>query len=107
MDRDHFQFGPGEGNTALGIYPYLGGGLRFLPREGTGAAYVRNIHCANLAASLSYGIPVGDVVSISLQPQLIAAISRDLFASSVDVTTSARLLTAAPPDPAPYRRAIR
>jgi FAD-dependent urate hydroxylase len=108
--RDHFQPGPGEANAALGIYPYLGDGLRFLPREGTGADYVRNIHCANLAASLSYGIPVGDVASISLQPQLIAAISRDLFASSVDVATSARQLAATPPaapDPAPYQRAVR
>ena len=58
--RDHFQPGPGEANAALGIYPYLGDGLRFLPREGTGADYVRNIHCFNLAASLCYGIPVGD-----------------------------------------------
>ena len=44
------------------------GGLRVLAARGAGAEYLRNIHCFNLGAALSFGIPVGDVPSMVVSP---------------------------------------
>jgi len=106
--RDRYQPGAGEDSEAGGSHPYLGAGFEFQPRADAGAAYLRNIHCFNLGAALSFGIPVGDVPSTVYHPRLVAAIARDLFVESVDVATNARYidtpLTA--PDSAPYERAV-
>lgn len=106
--RDRFKPGAGEDDKASGAYPYLGLGFEFLPREGANAAYLRNIHCVNLAAAASFGILVGDVPSMVLQPQLVSAIARDLFAEGVDTAVNKRFfeMPAAVPNPAPYQKAI-
>ena len=69
----------------------------------------RDIRCFNLAAMLSFGVPVGDVPSSPDQPRLISAIARDLFVEGVDVAAHKRYIETPPsvPDRAPYQRAIR
>ncbi len=106
--RDRFRPAPGEESAAGGRHPYLGPGFEFLPRDGSGADFLRNIHCFNLAASLSFGKPVGDIPSAADHPRLVTAIARDLYVASVDSDAHERFFEAplVPADPAPYRRAI-
>jgi cation diffusion facilitator CzcD-associated flavoprotein CzcO len=103
-----FQPAPGDENTAGSYHPYLGAGFEFLPRAQAGAGYLRNIHCFNLAAALSFGIPVGDVPSMIDHPRLVTAIARDLYVEGVDVAANQRFvnLPQVAPDPAPYERAV-
>jgi cation diffusion facilitator CzcD-associated flavoprotein CzcO len=107
--RDRFNPALGEEDGAAGQYPYLDAAFQFLPRAATGAEYLRNIHCFNLAATLSFGIPVGDVPSVVDQPRLIATIARDLYVEGVDLAAHQRYIQTplTPPDPAPYRRAVQ
>jgi cation diffusion facilitator CzcD-associated flavoprotein CzcO len=105
---DRFHPGAGEEDAAVGRYPYLGAGFEFLARKEADTLFLRNIHCFNLAASVSYGELVGDIPSVVLQPRLISAIARDLFAEGIDVAANARF-NSAPlpvPDPAPYQKAV-
>jgi cation diffusion facilitator CzcD-associated flavoprotein CzcO len=106
--RDRYRPAPGEQDSASGAYPYLGAGFQFLPREGADAAFLHNIHCANLAAQVSFNALMGDVPSMVLQPQLIEAIARDLFVEDIDSAANKRYLDRpqSPPDPMPYQRAI-
>ena len=99
----------GEDNVAGGIHPYLGAGFQFLPREGTGANYLRNTHCFNLSARLSFGMSIGDIPSAVDHPRLVSAIARDLYVESVDSAAHQRFINSplAPTDPAPYQRAIQ
>jgi hypothetical protein len=85
-----------------------GPAFEFLPREGSGAEFLRNVHCFNLGGALSFGIPVGDVPSVVDQPRLVATIARDLYVEGVDVAAHERFINAplAAPNPAPYERAV-
>jgi cation diffusion facilitator CzcD-associated flavoprotein CzcO len=105
---DRFRPAPGDESRAGASHPYLGPGFEFQPRDGSGAEYLRNIHCFNLAAALSYGIPVGDVPSMAAHPRLLSAIARDLYVESVDVSAHERFIAAplTAPDPAPYQRSV-
>jgi cation diffusion facilitator CzcD-associated flavoprotein CzcO len=105
---DRFKPAAGEENEAGASHPYLGAGFEFLPRNGANAPYLRNIHCFNLAAALSFGIPVGDVPSVVDQPRLITAIARDLYVEGVDTAAHERFINAplAAPSSAPYERAV-
>jgi cation diffusion facilitator CzcD-associated flavoprotein CzcO len=105
---DRFKPEASEESQAGASHPYLGAGMEFLPRAGVGAEYLRNIHCFNLAAALSYGIPVGDVPSTAIHPRLLAAIARDLYVESVDVAVNKRFIETplVAPDSAPYERAV-
>jgi cation diffusion facilitator CzcD-associated flavoprotein CzcO len=107
--RDRYQPEAGEDNVAGGFHPYLGAGFQFLPRAATGADYLRNIHCFNLSARLSFGKPVGDIPSTVDHPRLVTAIARDLYVESLDTAAHQRFINApvASPDPAPYERAIQ
>ena len=107
--RDRYQPESGENNAAGALYPYLGAGFEFLPRNGTGAGYLSNIHCFNLSGMLSFGKPVGDLPSTADHPRLVAAIARDLYRESVDTDVHRRFFNtpAVPPDPAPYERAVQ
>jgi cation diffusion facilitator CzcD-associated flavoprotein CzcO len=106
--RDRYQPAAGDESTAGGYHPYLGAGFEFLPRAQTGAEFLRNIHCFNLAAALSFGIPVGDVPSMVDHPRLVTAIARDLHLEGVDIAANQRFINTPPvaPDPAPYQRAV-
>jgi cation diffusion facilitator CzcD-associated flavoprotein CzcO len=105
---DRYEAASGEESRAGSYHPYLGTGFEFLPRQETGADYLRNIHCFNLAAALSFGIPVGDVPSMVDHPRLVTAIARDLYGESVDTAAHERYFNAPiePQDPAPYQRAV-
>jgi cation diffusion facilitator CzcD-associated flavoprotein CzcO len=105
---DRFQPGPGEESGAGASHPYLGAAFEFLPRNGVDAPYLRNVHCFNLAAALSYGIPVGDVPSVVDQPRLVAAIARGLYVEGVDVAAHERFINAplTAPSSIPYDRAV-
>ena len=74
----------------------------------SGAEFLRNIHCFNLASALSFGIPVGDVPSVVDQPRLVAAIVRNLYLEGVDTAAHERYINTplAAPDPAPYQRSV-
>jgi cation diffusion facilitator CzcD-associated flavoprotein CzcO len=105
---DRFHPGVGEEDAAVGRYPYLGAGFEFLARTEADSIFLRNIHCFNIGASVSYGELVGDLPSVVLQPRLVSAIARDLFAEGIDVAANA-LYNSAPlpvPDPAPYLKAV-
>jgi len=105
---DRFKPSPGDENAAGAAHPYLGAGFEFLPRGATGAEYLRNIHCFNLGAALSFGIPVGDVPSVVDQPRLISAIARDLYVEGVDVAANQRFVNTplTGPSSAPYEKAV-
>lgn len=106
--RDRFEPSAGEESAAGGNHPYVGAGFEFQPRDDTGAAFLRNIHCFNLASALSFGIPVGDVPSVVDQPRLVAAIVRDLYREGIDVAAHERFIDTplVAPDAAPYERAV-
>jgi cation diffusion facilitator CzcD-associated flavoprotein CzcO len=106
--RDRYRPASGEENAAGANHPYLGAGFELLPRAQSGAEFLRNIHCFNLAGALSFGIPVGDIPSMAYHPRLISAIARDLYLESVDTAVHERFINAplVPPDPAPYQRAV-
>ena len=106
--RDRYEPGAGEESEAGANHPYLGAAFEFLPGARAGAEFLRNIHCFNLAAALSYGIPVGDVPSVVDQPRLVMAIARDLYVESVDTAAHERFINAplTAPSASPYQRAI-
>ena len=106
--RDRFKPAAGEESAAGAAHPYLGAGFELLPRGDQGAEYLRNIHCFNLAAALSFGVPVGDVPSVVDQPRLVTAIARDLYREGVDTTAHERFINAplTAPSAAPYERAV-
>ena len=106
--RDRYKPGAGDESAAGAAHPYLGAGFEFLPRNATGAAYLRNVHCFNLAAALSFGVPVGDVPSVVDQPRLVAAIARDLYVEGVDTTAHERFINSplTAPSAAPYESAV-
>ncbi|HEX5046067.1 MAG TPA: NAD(P)/FAD-dependent oxidoreductase, partial [Gammaproteobacteria bacterium] len=106
--RDRFEPAPGDENAAGGLHPYLGLGFELQSRGDTGMQALRNIHCFNIAAALSFGIPVGDVPSMVDHPRLVTAIARDLYREGVDVAANQRFinLPQTAPDPAPYQRAV-
>ena len=106
--RDRFKPAPGDESEAGAARPYLGPGFEFLPRANTGAEYLRNIHCFNLAAGLSFGIPVGDVPSSVAQPRLVNAVAKDLYLEGVDVEANQRFinLPQVAPSSAPYEKSV-
>jgi cation diffusion facilitator CzcD-associated flavoprotein CzcO len=105
---DRFRPEAGEESEAGASHPYLGAGLEFQPRSQTGAEYLRNIHCFNLAAALSYGIPVGDVPSTVIHPRLVEAIARDFLSEGVDTAVNKRFIDTPlrAPSAAPYEGAV-
>ncbi len=106
---DRYEPEPGEDNAAAAIHPYLGPGFEFVAREGRNADYLRNIHCFNLSAMLSFGKPVGDIPSVADHPRLVMAIARDLYGESVDTEAHRRFFNApsVPQDTAPYQQAVQ
>jgi len=105
---DRYKPGAGEENAAGAAHPYLGAGFEFLPRGKEGGEYLRNVHCFNLAAALSYGVPVGDVPSTVDHPRLVTAIARDFYREGVDAAAHERFINAplTAPSAAPYERAV-
>lgn len=107
--RDRYRPQAGEENAAAGLHPYLGAGFEFLPRQESGADFVRNIHCFNNAGNLSFVKLVGDINSMIDHPRLVSAVASDLFRESVDTAAHERFVNApeTPSDPAPYQKALQ
>ncbi len=107
--RHRFEPQPGEEHAGAAAHPYLGPAFELQPRPGVEAAYLGHIYCFNLAAQLSFGIPVGDVPSVVNHPRLIAAVARSLFVESVDAGIHQRYVNAplVPPDPSPYQPSVQ
>jgi cation diffusion facilitator CzcD-associated flavoprotein CzcO len=105
---DRYRPPVGEEDADAARFPYLGSRFEFLPRPDANAEYLRNVHCFNLAASLSYGILVGDIPSVAQQPRLVTGIARDLFLADLDVAQNRKFndTPTPPPDSAPYQRAV-
>jgi len=91
---DRYKPAAGEENAGGGRHPYLGAGFEFLPREPTGAEYLRNIHCFNLAGELSFGIPVGDVPSMVDLPRLGRAVAGGLSPPTLAAAAQERYINA-------------
>lgn len=64
----------------LGSWPYLGEHYEFVEREPGSAPWLHRVRVFSAGAAFSFGIPVGDVASLSTGvPRLVDAIGRDLF----------------------------
>ncbi len=79
----------GERNTRMGAYPYLDAGMAFTERVPGDAPWVRNVHCFNFGATLSFG-PSGSSISAMkfAAPRVVHAIGRDLFVADAAVHES-------------------
>ncbi len=76
--RDRFTPAEEAKNETLARYPYLGKGFEFLEKHPGAAPYLRNIHCVNNAALLSFGRAVGEITSIGHSvPRLVDRIGAD------------------------------
>ena len=83
--RDRFTPQAGEDDEALATHPYLGVGHEYQEKTPGRAPYLRNIHVFNPAGFVSFGLPVGDVLSFKRDiPAIVGRISRDLFLADLD-----------------------
>lgn len=78
-----------ERNLRMGAYPYLDGGMAFTERVPGAAPWVRDVHCFNFGATLSFG-PSGSSISAMkfAAPRVVHAIGRDLFVADAAVHES-------------------
>jgi FAD-dependent urate hydroxylase len=82
---DRFTPPADEQDETLGAHPYLGSGFEFLEKEPGRAPYLKDIHVFNPSAFVSFGLPVGDVLSFKRDiPAIVSRISRDLFLADLD-----------------------
>lgn len=78
--RDRYTPQAGMEDASLTQYPYLGKGFEFLEKHPGAAPYLRNIHCVNNAALLSFGRAVGEITSIGHSiPRLVDRIGADFI----------------------------
>lgn len=64
----------------LARWPYLGDGYELTEKSPDSAPWLGRVHVFSAAAGLSFGIPVGDVMSLATGiPRLVDAIGRDLY----------------------------
>ena len=105
---DAHQPDAGGENPVGARYPYLGEGFEFREKVPGAAPWLADIHCYNIAASLSSGKYLSDVPSMGELSRLTAGISKGLFFA--DGAQHAARINATPPaahDDSPYRAAVR
>ncbi|MBB2948367.1 cation diffusion facilitator CzcD-associated flavoprotein CzcO [Actinoplanes lutulentus] len=86
--RDVYQPPAAYESEHLGAFPYLGAGYQLTARDAADAAWVPNIHVFNAAASQSFGLPVGDVLSLrGGVPRLVETIVGDLVLADLGRVT--------------------
>jgi cation diffusion facilitator CzcD-associated flavoprotein CzcO len=107
--RDRYVPAADEQDAAFGLYPYLGAGYEFIEKARGGAPYLKDIHCFNGGASLSFGRPIGDIPSLRTEiPRLVAAISRDFFFADYPQHLHRMMSEPAPEfGPEPYVSSVR
>jgi cation diffusion facilitator CzcD-associated flavoprotein CzcO len=72
----------GDMPAGFGEQPFLGQGMQFLPRAGSGADWVTRVYCMNNSATMSHGRIAGDIPGISIGAARVAEhITETLFAS--------------------------
>jgi cation diffusion facilitator CzcD-associated flavoprotein CzcO len=77
---DRFRPREEEKDEILARYPYLGDAYQFTEKTAGTTTFLRNLHCFNFGAMVSYGRHIGDVGSLrSGIARLVSGISRDLF----------------------------
>ncbi len=86
---DRYAPPPTERNARMGAYPYLDAGMAFTERWPGTAPWVKNVHCFNFGATLSFG-PSGSSISAMkfAAPRVVHAIGRDLFVEDAAVHES-------------------
>ncbi|MFL5288653.1 MAG: NAD(P)-binding domain-containing protein [Rhodopila sp.] len=83
--KDKYKPPPDEEDPFLALHPYLGEAHEYLEKTPGTASYLRDIHAHNPAGFVSFGLPIGDVLSMRRDLPLVAArISRDLFLADLD-----------------------
>ncbi len=83
--RHRFTPPRGEEDEALASHPYLGAAHEYLEKTPGCAPYLRNLHVFNPAGFVSFGLPVGDILSFKRDiPAIVSRISRDLFLADLD-----------------------
>ena len=83
--NDRFTPSEDEQDKTLGAHPYLGSGFEFLEKEPARAPYLKDIHVFNPSAFVSFGLPIGDILSFKRDiPAITARISRDLFLADLE-----------------------
>jgi len=69
-----------DANARCARYPYLDAGMAFTEKHDGEAPWIRNIHCFNFGATMSFG-PSGSSISAMkyAAPRLVSAITESLF----------------------------
>lgn len=82
---------PGDlADSELARWPYLGDGYELSEKAPGTAPWLARVHVFSAGAGLSFGIPVGDVMSLATGiPRLVDAIGRDLYFEDQATATSA------------------
>lgn len=75
-----------DANPRCARYPYLDAGMAFTEKREGEAPWIRNIHCFNFGATMSFG-PSGSSISAMkyAAPRLVSAITESLFRLDFDV----------------------
>lgn len=88
-------------------YPYLGDAFEFTARQPGQADFLKDIHCYNIAGSVSTGKYLCDVPSMVDLPRLVGGVVRDLFFADLDHHLDRINPTRQPSPPdAPYARNV-
>jgi cation diffusion facilitator CzcD-associated flavoprotein CzcO len=72
-------------NPRCARYPYLDSGMAFVEKREGEAPWIKNIHCFNFGATMSFG-PSGSSISAMkyAAPRLVSAITQSLFTADFD-----------------------
>ncbi|MBM7517533.1 SidA/IucD/PvdA family monooxygenase [Nocardioides nitrophenolicus] len=107
--EDRYQPPAELADASLGRWPYLGEGYELQEKVPGSAPWLHRIHVFSAAAAMSFGLPVGDVASLSTGvPRLVDALGRDLHFEDLDLAAAAPRPDAAtaPAGQAPDHRAV-
>jgi len=84
--RDRYVPPADKADPVLAGYPYLGAGFEFLPREGSDAPWLANLHNFTFGAMPSMGLSGASISGMKFGvPRLVQAVARDLWLADADV----------------------
>jgi cation diffusion facilitator CzcD-associated flavoprotein CzcO len=82
---DRYTPPPGEADTRLGRYPYLGPGFELVEKTPGAAPWLADIHVFDFGTMMSFGPSGSSINGMKFAvPRLAFAITRDLFAADID-----------------------
>ncbi len=83
--RDRLELPDDDTAREFGRFPYLGPAFELIERAPGAAAWLKDIHCFNYAATLSHGVVSGDIPNITEGARRLAeGIARDFFTADVN-----------------------